>query len=318
MAQPDYYEVLQVHQAAEPEVIQAAYRRLSLKYHPDVYHGADAQQRMAQLNAAYAVLGDATKRATYDTRRGGGRTATRTAAPSQAGPSLHASPGHLDLGNVPLGRGRTVTVRVNNGGQGRLSGLVVSHVPWLRVSPSEFNSNELDVSLLFRPDRAGRFDSPRAVEIISNGGRINIAVRATVAAEGSEAKAKPDANRPSPRPHIAGRPAMDVATPRSQGVHIPFSAWVVAGTVLTSAIFFMITPVLTALPIALGVGLLWNRAFVRPRSQPGTGTATRSALMRCAVCSASFLASSAAKCSRCGGSVCPSCGACPCRTSRGR
>lgn len=315
MAQPDYYEVLQVHQAAEPEVIQAAYRRLSLKYHPDVYKGAGAQQRMAQLNAAYAILGDAAKRASYDNQRSG-RIGTRTTAPSQAGPSLHASPAHLDLGNVPSGRGRTVTVRLNNNGQGRLSGLVVSHVPWLRVSPSEFSSNELDISLFFKPDRNGSFDSSRAVEIISNGGRLSIPVRATVAAEGFAATSKPKAS--TQRPHIARRQSINVTAPRKEGVDIPFSAWVVAGTVLTGAILFMITPVLAALPVALGVGLLWNRAFVRPRSAGSAGVSpARSSLMRCAVCSASFLGSSAAKCTRCGGSVCPSCGACSCR-GRGR
>src|SRR5438132_13854568 len=95
--QPDYYEILQVHGAAEPEVIQAAYRRLSLKYHPDVYHGADAQQRMALLNAAYAVLGDPAKRASYDAQRGGRRAAS---APMQ--PVLAVSPADVDLGQVAV------------------------------------------------------------------------------------------------------------------------------------------------------------------------------------------------------------------------
>ena len=31
----DLYEILQVHPSAHPEVIQAAYRRLALLYHPD-------------------------------------------------------------------------------------------------------------------------------------------------------------------------------------------------------------------------------------------------------------------------------------------
>ena len=57
----DLYEILQVHPAAEAEVIQAAYRRLAQKYHPDVNPGADAQRRMAALNDAYAVLSDAGK-----------------------------------------------------------------------------------------------------------------------------------------------------------------------------------------------------------------------------------------------------------------
>ncbi len=111
--QPDYYEILQVHGAAEPEVIQAAYRRLSLKYHPDVYHGADAQQRMAMLNAAYAVLGDPAKRASYDAQRGGPRRAAGTPTP----PVLSVSPADVDLGQMAVGRSRTLTLRVRNTGQ---------------------------------------------------------------------------------------------------------------------------------------------------------------------------------------------------------
>jgi len=62
----DYYRVLQVQENAEPEVVQAAYRTLSKKYHPDTNKAAEAEERMKQLNEAYAVLGDETQRAEYD------------------------------------------------------------------------------------------------------------------------------------------------------------------------------------------------------------------------------------------------------------
>lgn len=61
----DYYQVLQVHPRAEPEVIQAAYRGLARKYHPDATGGAD-DAAMQELNEAYAVLSDPQKRASYD------------------------------------------------------------------------------------------------------------------------------------------------------------------------------------------------------------------------------------------------------------
>lgn len=61
----DYYRILQVHPEAEPEVIQAAYRRLARKYHPDASDGAD-DAAMQNLNEAYAVLSDPQQRATYD------------------------------------------------------------------------------------------------------------------------------------------------------------------------------------------------------------------------------------------------------------
>ena len=65
----DYYAILQVHPRAEPEVIEAAYRRLSRKYHPDVSGQADAGQRMRELNEAFQVLSDPARRRAYDRHR---------------------------------------------------------------------------------------------------------------------------------------------------------------------------------------------------------------------------------------------------------
>ena len=65
----DYYAILQVAPSAEQEVIDAAYRRLAAKYHPDVNHSAGALERMKQMNVAYDVLSDPRKRAEYDRAR---------------------------------------------------------------------------------------------------------------------------------------------------------------------------------------------------------------------------------------------------------
>jgi hypothetical protein len=68
--EPDHYAVLQVDPKAEHEVIEAAYRRLATKYHPDLNRSADAHNRMKRINAAYEVLSDPGKRVAYDRRRG--------------------------------------------------------------------------------------------------------------------------------------------------------------------------------------------------------------------------------------------------------
>jgi hypothetical protein len=70
--EPDCYAILQVDPHAEPEVIQAAYRRLAAKYHPDVDPAPEAVERMKLLNLAYEVLSDPEKRRTYDMSRAGG------------------------------------------------------------------------------------------------------------------------------------------------------------------------------------------------------------------------------------------------------
>jgi len=62
-----HYENLKVARDAPPEVIRAAYRSLSQKYHPDRNFGdADAARVMTMINAAYAVLSDPTKKKEHD------------------------------------------------------------------------------------------------------------------------------------------------------------------------------------------------------------------------------------------------------------
>src|SRR5574337_1213514 len=86
----DLYRVLQVHPTAEPEVIQAAFRRLARKYHPDAGSGSD--ERMAELNAAYAVLGDATRRAAYDRLHGSDEPGPPVASAASSPPSASNPP----------------------------------------------------------------------------------------------------------------------------------------------------------------------------------------------------------------------------------
>ncbi|MDQ4099992.1 MAG: DnaJ domain-containing protein, partial [Chloroflexota bacterium] len=60
------YQILQVDTAADPEVIEAAYKRLALKHHPDRSSEADAPERMRELNGARAVLLDPLRRRAHD------------------------------------------------------------------------------------------------------------------------------------------------------------------------------------------------------------------------------------------------------------
>ena len=65
----DYYAVLGVNADASADKIKAAFKKLALQYHPDVYKGDDAQERMRLLLLAYQTLSDPQERKAYDARR---------------------------------------------------------------------------------------------------------------------------------------------------------------------------------------------------------------------------------------------------------
>jgi DnaJ domain len=90
----DFYAVLQVAPDAEREVIEAAYRQLMRKYHPDLA-GDDAvmaarlNERAKAINQAYAVLRDEGQRRNYDRMRNHG---ARSAPPQPGSVRRGASP----------------------------------------------------------------------------------------------------------------------------------------------------------------------------------------------------------------------------------
>jgi curved DNA-binding protein len=65
----DYYRTLHVTRDADAEVIERAYKALSLKHHPDMVSAAErpsATRRMQHLNEAYRTLRDPKARKRYD------------------------------------------------------------------------------------------------------------------------------------------------------------------------------------------------------------------------------------------------------------
>ena len=62
----DYYKVLGVNENSSDDEIKKAYRKLSLKHHPD--RGGNAEE-FKKINEAYSTLGDVEKRQMYKMRR---------------------------------------------------------------------------------------------------------------------------------------------------------------------------------------------------------------------------------------------------------
>lgn len=64
MTKKDYYETLGIHKNASQDEIKKAFRKLAHQYHPDKGHGN--AEKFKEINEAYSVLSDNTKRAQYD------------------------------------------------------------------------------------------------------------------------------------------------------------------------------------------------------------------------------------------------------------
>lgn len=61
-----HYETLSIARDAPPEVIRAAYKALSQKWHPDKNRSSESAEMMQAINVAYTTLSDSAKRLDYD------------------------------------------------------------------------------------------------------------------------------------------------------------------------------------------------------------------------------------------------------------
>ncbi|MGI8476268.1 MAG: J domain-containing protein [Thermomicrobiales bacterium] len=80
LAAETLYQIMQVDPYADPEVVEAAFKRLAFKFHPDRSKDPDAAERMRELLSARDVLVDPRKRKSYDDAIGVKPRVRRTAA----------------------------------------------------------------------------------------------------------------------------------------------------------------------------------------------------------------------------------------------
>ena len=107
----DLYRVLNVDPGADAVVIRATYRALARRAHPDVNADPAASSKMAELNAAFEVLGDAERRAVYDQSRRA-LAATTDAPPGRPGaPPAEGPAAGPRINRQPLGRRAAAPVR---------------------------------------------------------------------------------------------------------------------------------------------------------------------------------------------------------------
>ena len=156
MEVPPYYRVLQILPEAEAEVVAAAYRALARKHHPDI--GGGDSMLMTELNQAWEVLRDITKRSRYDQDQGIRRPDARPDASSETtGSSVR------DMSSVgPLAARRAKTSKASVIDFGRYAGwsldrLILhdrTYVEWLARAATGLRYRA-EISILLGHDRPG-------------------------------------------------------------------------------------------------------------------------------------------------------------------
>jgi curved DNA-binding protein CbpA len=91
-AQLDYYAVLETDPTAGTAEINAAFRRLAWRYHPDRNPAQGATLQFQDINEAHQVLSDPERRAEYDAQWHSHSREPRRPAPSAARKHTHRSP----------------------------------------------------------------------------------------------------------------------------------------------------------------------------------------------------------------------------------
>jgi len=114
LANKSFYELLEVPREASEADIKRAFRKLSLKYHPDKNPGnEEAASLFKQINRAYEVLSDADKRQVYDQQgQEGLERLERGGYQRQKGPSARADV-WVTLEELYLGGARDMSIARN-------------------------------------------------------------------------------------------------------------------------------------------------------------------------------------------------------------
>lgn len=62
----DYYKILGIGYTEDQKIIHEAFRKMALKYHPDINHNTDSNKKFEAINKAYEILSDERAKLNYD------------------------------------------------------------------------------------------------------------------------------------------------------------------------------------------------------------------------------------------------------------
>jgi len=151
----DYYEELQVDPSAEPDIVEATYKKLAQKYHPDINKSPSALAKMKRINIAHDVLSDVSQRQQYHTewlRRKNYKVnpPIPTYRPTKARPrkpNLVVTPAHILFKDMMPCQSKQTTFVIDNTG-GKYSKLLISKPnSWLRIIDKRPLSNTKELPM---------------------------------------------------------------------------------------------------------------------------------------------------------------------------
>lgn len=168
----DYYEILQVHQLATPEIITAAYRKLAQIHRNAFDSNPDpiATEKMKKINVAYAILIDPQKRKKYDAdwiQMMGSLTGDKTSKPNPI-----IDPPGIIFKNIKPGETKKTSFLIINTG-GSYSKINISNPDsWLKIldwhSISKTDELPLKVNVMAQADKSGKKRSENIYVALDN------------------------------------------------------------------------------------------------------------------------------------------------------
>ncbi len=173
----DYYEILQVHFLAEPEIIEAAYKKLARKYHPDVNNSLSDAGKMKHINMAYEILHDPSKRKDYDVewvqKSINLPNTNGTPAHAKASYSLSVSPKRIRFKDLDQGEVKTAYFDIKISGSSLINCAIVkdSLPAWLEIAEIQPLSDDplaerIHINVT-GPSKGTKFDCFIPIKIIS-------------------------------------------------------------------------------------------------------------------------------------------------------
>jgi curved DNA-binding protein CbpA len=156
------YLVLGVRSDASPHDIATAYRALARQHHPDVSQDADAERRMAEINAAWSTLRDPIRRKAWD-RQHAVDVAAAAKAKVESG-TWHRGPAGVGAAGPPPGnpRGSVLTFGRHVGWSlGEVARVDPGYLQWLATTRDGARyRDEIDAILANIRQRAEQSSAP--------------------------------------------------------------------------------------------------------------------------------------------------------------